>query len=133
MNKNGTGGINMRGGLNPEYPLTQEQLDELRLNSSMHLLRIAAENTGGERLAENAWGAIMDICLKSDSHVRHASRLPDHDDAAILAAARTVSPDAVLTSGGLTNMVYGDDWMTEARALEADAQDLHNTQEDARL
>lgn len=105
MNRTGRGGINMRGGIDATFPLSDEQLMEISLNSAKNVLRIAAENEGCERLAENAWNTIMDIACGSNGERRPFDR-HDYD---ILRAARAVSPDAVLTSGELTDAAYMQD------------------------
>lgn len=66
MNTTGRGGFNMRGGVDDPRPLTQDQLDDIRLNTAMHILtRIVDGQLGGERMAESAWNTVMNIACGS--------------------------------------------------------------------
>lgn len=95
MNKTGRGGISMRGGIDATFPLTQDQLNEVKLNSAMNIMKVVASYEGGERVAENAWNTIMNIACGDGTTERKPF---ERDDADILRAARTVSPNAVITS-----------------------------------
>lgn len=95
--------------------LTDMEIAAARLHAVQMVLRSLEGFDGGEALAEKCWNTIMDIASGAQTE-----RIPfDRDDRDILAAARTVSPAAVLTSGDVAYMQADHaDWLDHQRTME---------------